>query len=37
MINANLIVINLIIAEDGMGDIEARLRDLLYELRSSVL
>ena len=28
---------NLIIAEDGMEDNEARLWDLLYELRSSVL
>lgn len=28
---------NLIIAEDGMGDNEARLWYLLYELRSSVL
>lgn len=34
MNNANNFATNLIIAEDGMRDIEARLCNLLYELRS---
>lgn len=33
MIYANNIITNLIIAEDGIGDNEARLCDLLNELR----